>query len=350
MTSRTWLKLVAGAVAAVTVAAAATDAEAQRVRWKMHSAFGSKLIVLGEGASNVANDITAMSGGELQVRFFEPGALIPGTAYYDAVSSGSVEAAFGTPAFSVNKNMAYAFFSAVPFGPNAGEYLAWMRYAGGEDMARELYARDNIRFNLCGIIAPEASGWFRNEIKSTEDLRGIKMRFLGLGAKVMEKFGVSTQLLAAGDIYPALELGTIDATEFSMPAIDKELGFHQVAKHYYFPGWHQQSTLNEFSIHKPAYDKLSDTHKAIVKGACDSNVMFMFTRGEATQFAAMKSLQESGVTVHRWSDDVLGQFEKAWQEVVAEEIAGNEDAQKIWASLTEFRADYQIWKENGYLQ
>jgi len=350
MKGRIWLKLVAGAVAAVTVAAAATDADAQRVRWKMHSAFGGKLIVLGEGANNVADSITAMSGGEMRVQFFEPGALIPGTAYYDPVSSGSVDAAFGTPGYNVNKNTAYAFFSAVPFGPNAGEYLAWMRYAGGEEMATEMYGRDNIRYNLCGIIAPESSGWFRREVNSLDDLRGLKMRFFGLGAKVMEKFGVSTQLLAGGDIYPALELGSIDATEFSMPAIDKELGFYQVAKHNYFPGWHQQSTLNELLIHKPTYDKLNDTQKAIVRGACDSNVMYMFVRGEGTQFQAMKYHQEKGVTIHRWSDDILAQFEKAWEEVIADDIANNEDAKKIWASLSAFRADYQIWKENGYLQ
>ncbi|MEQ8815089.1 MAG: TRAP transporter substrate-binding protein [Thalassobaculum sp.] len=350
MKGKMWLTLAAGVMAAVTFAGTATDADAKRVRWKMHSAFGGKLIVLGEGANNAADSITKMSGGELTLKFFEPGALVPGTAYYDPVSSGALDAAFGTPGYSVNKNNAYAFFSAVPFGPNAGEYLAWMRYGGGEEMATEMYGRDNIRYNLCGIIAPESSGWYRKEIKSTDDLRGLKMRFFGLGAKVMEKFGVSTQLLAGGDIYPALELGSIDATEFSMPAIDKELGFFQVAKHNYFPGWHQQSTLNELLIHKPAYDALDDTQKSVIKGACDANVVFMFVRGEGAQFAAMRFHQEKGVTIHRWSDDMLAKFEAAWNEVIADEIKDNEDSKKIWASLTAFRKDYAIWKDNGYLK
>jgi TRAP-type mannitol/chloroaromatic compound transport system substrate-binding protein len=166
----------------------------------------------------------------------------------------------------------------------------------------------------------------------------------------MEKFGVSTQLLAGGDIYPALELGSIDATEFSMPAIDKELGFYQVAKHNYFPGWHQQSTLNEFLVHKPAYDALDDTQKAIIRGACNDNVMYMFTRGEGVQFDAMKFHQEKGVTIHRWSDDMLDKFEAAWEEVIAEEIKENEDSKRIWGSLQAFRKDYAIWKDNGYLK
>jgi TRAP-type mannitol/chloroaromatic compound transport system substrate-binding protein len=346
-----WLRTTAIlGIATGIVVASVGDADAQRVRWKMHSSFGSKVAVIGEGAVNISETVTAMSGGEIRMQFFEPGALIPGTAYYDPVSSGSIDAAFGTPGYNVNKNNAYAFFSAVPFGPNGGEYLAWMRYAGGEEIATEMYARDNIRYNLCGIIAPESSGWFRNEIKSLDDLRGLKMRFFGLGAKVMEKFGVSTQLLAGGDIYPALELGSIDATEFSMPAIDKDLGFYQVAKHNYFPGWHQQSTMNELLVHQAAYDKLNDTQKAVIKGACDANVMFMFVRGEAIQFSAMQYHQEKGVTIHRWSDDILAAFEKAWLEVIEAEIAGNDDAKKIWASLTNFRKDYAIWKDNGYLQ
>ncbi len=350
MKGNTWLKIAAGVLAAVSVTGAASDAEAKRERWKMHSAFSAKLVVLGEGSNNVSESITKMSGGDLTVRFFEPGALVPGTAYYDPVSSGSIDAAFGTPGYNVNKNNAYAFFSAVPFGPGAGEYLAWMQYGGGEEMATEMYARDNIRYNLCGVIAPETSGWYRKEIKSVDDLKGLKMRFFGLGAKVMEKFGVSTQLLAAGDIYPALELGSIDATEFSLPAADKDLGFYQVAKHNYFPGWHQQSTLNELLIHQPAYDALDDTQKALIKTACDSNVMFMFVRGEAIQFAAMKFHQEKGVQIHRWSDDMLAKFEAAWTEVIAEEIKDNADSKKIWASLSAFRKDYAIWKDNGYLK
>jgi len=351
MVFKGWVKTATlmGLAAGVMVAST-SDADAKRVRWKMHSAFAGKIAVIGEGAVNISDTVTSMSGGDVTLKMFEPGALVPGTQYYDPVSSGALDAAFGTPGYNVNKNNAFAFFSAVPFGPNGGEYLAWMRYGGGEEMATELYARDKIRYNLCGVIAPESSGWFRNEIKSLDQLKGLKMRFFGLGAKVMEKFGVSTQLLAGGDIYPALELGSIDATEFSMPAIDKDLGFYQIAKHNYFPGWHQQSTMNELLIHQPYYDALDETQKAVIKGGCDANVMYMFVRGEAIQFSAMKFHKEKGVTIHRWSDENLAKFEAAWEEVITDEIKDNADSKKIWASLKSFRKDYAIWKDNGYLK
>ena len=350
MKGRTWLRIAAGVLAGTMLAGAASDADAKRVRWKMHSAFGGKLIVLGEGAGYAADTITKLSGGEVTLKFFEPGALVPGTGYFDPVSSGALDSAFGTPGYNVNKNTAYAYFSAVPFGPGPGEYLAWMQFGGGQELAHDMYSRANIQYVQCGIIAPESSGWYRREIKTLEDLKGLKMRFFGLGAKVMERFGVSTQLLAGGDIYPALELGSIDATEFSLPAVDKELGFFQVAKHNYFPGWHQQSTLNELLIHKAAYDGLDDTQKALIKGGCDATTMYMLARGEAVQFAAMKFHQEKGVQIHRWSDDILAKFEAAWQEVVAEDIKTNEDAKKIWSSMSTFRKDYAIWKDNGYLK
>ena len=141
-----------------------------------------------------------------------------------------------------------------PFGPPAPEFLAWLFYGGGVELAEEMYGRDNIKFHACGMIPPETSGWFREEITSLDQLQGLKMRFFGLGAKVMQKFGVSTQQLAGGDIYPALELGTIDATEFSMPAIDRSYGFYQIAKYNYFPGWHQQSTTNEILINKEKWE------------------------------------------------------------------------------------------------
>ena len=350
MRLKSWCKLVAGALLATMVVGAASDADAKRVRWKVHSGFGSKLFVIGTGPYNVSNSLKAMSNGEIDLKIFEPGALVPGIAYYDPVSSGSIDAAWGTPGFNVNKNFAYAFFSSVPFGPNGGEYLAWMRYGGGVQMADEMYGRDGIKFYICNIIPPETSGWFRKEINSVADLKGLKMRFFGLGAKVMEKFGVSTQLLAAGDIYPALELGSIDATEFSLAAIDKDLGFYQVAKHNYFPGWHQQATIGELLVNKAKHDELDDSQKAMLKAACDQQTLQGFVEGEAGQFEAMLFHKEKGVQIHRWSDEMIATFEKAWLEVIQAEIKNSEDAKKIWASYSKFRDDYAIWREHGYLR
>jgi TRAP-type mannitol/chloroaromatic compound transport system substrate-binding protein len=339
------------AVAAIAVAALATVGEAEaRTKMKIHSAFGRNIFVIGPGPYNVSKAVKAMSDGEVDMHIFEPGALVPGTAYYDPVSSGSIDGAWGTPGYNVNKNFAYAFFSAVPFGPGAGEYLAWWYHGGGRELAEELYAKDNIKMFLCNLIAPESSGWFRNEIKSVEDLKGLKMRFFGLGAKVMEKFGVSTQLLAGGDIYPALELGSIDATEFSMPAIDKDLGFYQIAKHNYFPGWHQQSTLGEMLFNMDVFKKLTDGQQVMMEQACKAQVVTSYAETEAKQGAAMAFHESKGVTIHRWSDDILNQFEGAWKEVIAEEVKSSADAAKIWDSMSKFRGEYKVWKDNGYLK
>ena len=176
------------------------------------------------------------------------------------------------------------------------------------------------------------------------------MRFFGLGAKVMEKIGVSTQLIAGGDIFPALELGTIDATEFSMPAVDLDLGFYQVAKHYYFPGWHQQSTLFELMVNMDKWNKLSDTQKVQIESACGDNIRNGIAEGEAIQVEALNTLESKGVKIHRWSEEILNTLESAWLEVVEEESAKNEDFKRSWESLSTFRKNIEKWKSLGYLE
>jgi TRAP-type mannitol/chloroaromatic compound transport system substrate-binding protein len=255
--------LIAAAALVGACLAGAQGVSAQdKVRWKMHAAFPSNMKVLGTNGVRVAETVTKLSGGSLTLRHFEPNALVPAYTYIDALGQGSVESAYGVAGVHVAKNPALAFFAAVPFGPPPGEYLAWIKHGGGGALMDEMYGKLNVKGLVCGILPPEASGWYRQEIKSLADLSGKKIRFFGYGGKVLEKFGVSPQLLAPGDIYPALELGTIDATEFSIPSADEGLGLHQVAKHYYFPGWHQPSTLQQLEMHKPAYDKLSAEHKS----------------------------------------------------------------------------------------
>jgi len=178
----------------------------------------------------------------------------------------------------------------------------------------------------------------------------LKMRFFGLGANVMQKLGVSTQLLQAGEIFQALQLGTIDATEFSMPMMDLTLGFHQVAKHYYFPGWHQQTTVNELLISKKKWAEFSDAQKAIIENACDALMLQQFAEGEAGQGKALNEIKAKGVTLHRWSKEMLGHFEKAWNEVAAEQAAKSPEFKKAWDSYSAFRKEYAIWKDLGYLQ
>ena len=343
----------AGIVAMAAVVATAMgsgDADAKKIRWKMHAAFGQNVAVLGPPPHRIADAVRRMSGGDFDIKVFEPGALAGGYAYYDPVSQGAFEAAWGTSGANQGKNSAFAFVSTWPFGPAAPEFIAWFKYGGGQQIAEELYARDNIKFLLCGMIPPETSGWFRMEITSLDQLKGLKMRFFGIGAKVMQKFGVSTQQLAGGDIYPALELGTIDATEFSMPAIDRSYGFYQIAKYNYFPGWHQQSTSNEMLINMDKWNALPDEYQAMLETACDASITQMIADGEASQFEAMLANEADGVHNMIWPQEILDQLEAAWNEVLAEEIAANPDVKILWDSFSKFHEGYQVWLDHGYLK
>jgi len=341
---------VAAAAAAIMLSAGGATAQDKRVRIQLAGAFPSTTAVLGPAQARVVEMMKTLSGGSLDVRFFEPGALMPASQYFDAVSNGSLDMAWTVAGFFTGKDPAFAMFASVPFGPEAGEYLAWMRYGGGEQLQKELHAKYNIEVVTCGLIAPEASGWFRKEIKSVDDLKGLKMRFFGLGAIVMQKLGVSTQILQAGEIFQALQLGTIDATEFSMPVMDMTLGFHQVAKHYYFPGWHQMSTLNHLYVSKTKWAELSATQRAIIKAACDANMLEQFAEGEAKQFGAMKELQAKGVTLHYWSKEILAAYEKTWNEVAVEQAAKSPEFKKAWESYSTFRSGYKLWRDYGYLK
>jgi TRAP-type mannitol/chloroaromatic compound transport system substrate-binding protein len=319
------------------------------VRWKMASTYAGTMPILGPSIDTFLDNLETISGGNMSIRFFDPGALVPALEVFDAVSSGSVEVGYATPGFWAGKESALQLFAAVPFGPAAPEYMAWYYNGGGQAMLDELYAAHNIKSHLCGLFAPEASGWFREEITGPEDLKGLKMRFFALGAKVMEKLGVSTQLLAPGDIFPALELGTIDATELASPAIDRNLGFYQVAKHYYFPGWHQQSTWVELMVNLDKWNSLSPAQQRLFEVTCGDMVRMTIARGEADQMPALEFLSGEGVQFHRWSPEMLALFESGWNEVVAEEAAKDEKFAAAWKSLSEFRTRYATWRELGYL-
>ena len=340
--------LAAAAVAAV-LASSPAIAQEKRVRAQMGWAFPSTTGLLGPTQTRLVEMLREMSGGSIDVKGFEPGALVPASQYLDAVGNGSLDMAWTVSGFWTGKDIAFAMYGSVPFGPGVGEYLAWMKHGGGEKLMQELHAKYNVEVVPCGVISPEASGWFRKEIKTLDDLKGLKMRFFGLGANVMQKLGVSTQLLQAGEIFQALQLGTIDATEFSMPVMDLTLGFHQVAKFYYFPGWHQQATINELIISKKKWAEFSNTQKAIIRGACDATMLRQYAEGEAVQFSAMKEIQGKGVTLKKWPKEFLDAFEKAWLEVAAEQAAKSPEFKMDWDSYSILRKDYAAWKSLVYL-
>ena len=336
-------------VAAIAVLASTLSppAEAQRkVRWKMASAFGGRLPHLGTSGVRFAENVKIASGGTLDLQFFEPGALVPALECFDAVSKGSVEACWTTPGYHTGKYPALAFFTTVPFGPQIGEFLAWKWFGDGDKLRDEIYAKHNLIAFDCFAIGPETSGWFRREVKSAADLKGLKMRFFGLGAQVMQKLGVSTQLLAAADIYPALERGVIEATEFSMPTIDLALGFHQIAKNNYYPGWHQQVSVSELLINRAEWNKLSDQHKMIIRLALGESVIHTYAETEAKNPPVMQEMRDKHKVVNRrWSDDDLKLFEKAWLEVLAEESARDPLFKKVADNYLAWRETYKIWGE-----
>lgn len=339
-------KLFRVATIASIISVSAVSAAEAATRWKMHSAYPQSMPFLGPIAWDIAETASSLSD-DLRIKAYDPGALVGATQYLDVVSKGAVDAGFGAPGFHSGKNPALNFLSSVPFGPGAPEFLAWMKHGGGEEFAQEIYDRYNVKYFLCGMAVPETNMWVREEINSLDDLRGMKMRYFGLGAIILEEFGVSTQQLAPGELYQALELGTIDGTEFSNPAVDHAMGFHQVAKHAYFPGWHQQYTTLELLINKDSWNDLSDIERKAIEVTCDAQVARNIAAGEALLTDAMLTLEEEGVQIHRWSDDQLDQFEAAWEKVAKEQVSSNDDSKRIWDSLSEFREKYKVWKKAG---
>lgn len=341
---------IAALIASTGITSTAT-AKDKAVLLKMPIYYGSHLPGLGSPAKYMADNAALLSGGSVKIKLYEPNKLIGPKEILDAVSSGKVQAGFATPGNWGGKMPAARLFSAVPFGPEAPEYMAWFLHGNGSKLHQELYTKSgyNVKTQICGIIAPETSGWFKKEIKSAADLKGLKMRFFGLGAEVMEKLGVSTVGLPGGEIFPALEKGAIDATEFSMPAIDKRIGVSKIAKFNYYPGWHQQATAMELIINKGTWDKMSASQQAVINQLCKAATLDALALGEAIQAPVMAENVKNGVKNMYWSNDMLDTFKNKWDEVVVEQKNKDADFAKIWADLSAFREQYSIWEAKAFL-
>ena len=343
--------LTAAAALAVAVATPSVAAE-KKVLLKVPVAFSTSLPGLGTPITYAADYVNNVSGGSVKMKIYEPKKLVAPFEILEAVSSGKVNAGYATAGYWAGKIPAAPLFSAVPFGPEAGEYMAWLYYGNGGKLYQQMYdqAGYNVKVTPCAIIAPETSGWFAKEINSPNDLKGLKMRFFGLGGKVMQKLGVSTSLLPGGEIFPALEKKAIDATEFSLPAVDKRLGFHKIVKYNYFPGWHQQATVFELLINKDTWNEMSKAQQSAVEVACRANMATSFAEGEFGQFEAMKeNITKNGVKIKRWSKEMLTVFQKTWEDVAAEESANDAFFKTVYDDLSEFRRNYNLWKKNAFL-
>jgi TRAP-type mannitol/chloroaromatic compound transport system substrate-binding protein len=336
-------------VALLGAAIAAPAAAAEKVRWKIPVAFATNLPALGDNIVYVAQQLEVATGGDIQFKVFEPGKLVPALNITEAVKDKKTEAGYTWLGYDQGKIPSAPLFSAVPFGMEPWEFTAWWYEAGGQKLAEEVYGAHGVHPILCGIIGPEAAGWFRKEIKSTDDLKGLKIRFAGLGGRVLQKLGASVTVIAGGEIFQALEKGAIDATEFSMPAIDEKLGFDKIVKNYYFPGWHQTYTAFHLAVNKELWAALKPPSKALIEMACTAGVMRNLAKGEAIQGQVLESLKGKGVAARSLSQDLLKQLEKVTKEVLEEEAGKDAGFKKVYESQKAFVAGYKHWKGLAFL-
>ncbi|MBU1340417.1 MAG: TRAP transporter substrate-binding protein [Proteobacteria bacterium] len=320
---------------------------------KVPLAYPSGLPGLGTSIKYLAEKAPIISDGSVNFKIYEPGKLIPAFEMLGAVDKQVVEACYGVSGYWSGKvGNGLNFFTAVPFGPEAAEYLAWIYNGNGLKLWQEIY--DSKGFNVkvfpCGIMSPESSGWYTKEIKSVADYKGLPIRFFGLGGQVLTKLGASVQQIPGGEIFGALEKGVIEGSEFSMPAIDTKLGFYKVAKFNYFPGWHQQATYLELLINKDVWNSLNPKQQMVIEELCKSATLSNLAYCESIQAPVMKeNVASHGVKNIKWSDEMLDTFESAWMEVVKEESVKDPMFKKIWDDLAAFRAEYKTWSDYGFL-
>lgn len=342
-------KPLVAAIVGLTVAAGAMAADTDKLRWRFPQAFPSTLPGLGDNAQRVADMLNTMSSGDVQFRVFEPGNLVPALELTDAVSNGTIEVGYTWLGYDAGKMPASPLLSARPFGMDPWEFTAWWYYGGGKALGEELLAKRNVHPVLCGITGPETAGWFRKEIKTMEDLKGLKIRFAGLGGQVMQKAGASVTMIPGGEIFAALEKGAIDATEFAMPSVDQKLGFDKVAKFNYFPGWHQTYTAFHVIINKKTWDGLKPATKAMIDTACTAGVLHNLSHGEALQGKVISGFPGKGVQAKRVPTPMLIELNKLTKEVMAEQSAKDADFKKIYDAQEAFSKEYAPWKNLGYM-
>ena len=342
-----------GAAAAVGVVAAlaapnAADAQ-ERVRWQIPMSFASTLTALGDTMPWVADQLRAVSGGNIDLQVAEPGAVVPALSIFENVSTGAIDAGYSFMGYEIGQVPASALFGATPFGLESTDFIAWMNFHGGRELLNETFAPYNVYPIPCGTISPEGAGWFRTEIAGSEGFNGLKFRAAGVGGEIMSEYGMSVTMLPGGELYQALETGVLDATEFSLPTVDEQLGFHQVAKHYYLPGWHQPSTNQFLYVNLDVWNGLEDQTKNTIELACMAGNAMAIAKAEALQGAALKRLEEQGVTLHRYDDAMLKDFYAASKAVLDRRSAEDEMFGKVYASMMTFQEELAPWKELGYL-
>ena len=331
-------------IAGVLAAGVAPAVHAQAaVRWRLASSFPKALDTIYGGAEVFAKHVKAMSGGKFEISVHAGGEISPPFGVVDAVQQGSVDMAHTAPYYFFGKNEAFALGCAIPFGLNSRQMSAWMYEGNGMKLMREFFAKYNIINFVGGNSGAQMGGWYRKEIKTVKDLKGLKMRIGGFAGKVLERLGGVPQNLPGGEIYTALEKGTIDAAEWVGPYDDLKLGFNKVAPYYYYPGWWEGSSQYDFFINDKAFNALSAENKAIVEAAAAVAHSDMQARYDTRNPAALKELVGKGTKLRPFSNEIL---QSAFKESMAlyDELSGkNEDWKKIYADYSKYRADANLW-------
>jgi TRAP-type mannitol/chloroaromatic compound transport system substrate-binding protein len=337
-----------------TAAPAAPVAEKPDViEWKMVTTWPKNFPGLGTGANYLAELIGQMSGGRIHVKVYGASELVGALEIFDAVSRGTAEMGHGASYYWKGKSRAAQFFAAVPFGLTAQEMNSWLYHGGGMELWEEVYAEFGLIPGAAGNTGVQMGGWFNREINSVEDLKGLKMRIPGLGGEVLKRAGGTPVLLPGGEIFPSLQSGAIDATEWVGPYNDLAFGLHKAAKYYYYPGWHEPGTTLECFMNKEAFEKLPEDLQIIVRNALRVANQDMLADFTAKNNRALEQLvNEHGVELRPFPDDVLKQIKALSDEVVSEEAAKDPMSQKVFESFVKFREQAIKWhavSEQAYL-
>ena len=334
--------LAAGAAMMPTLSRAQAAALPE-VKWRMASSFPKSLDTIYGAAETMSKRVAACTGGKFQIQVFAAGEIVPGLQVLDAVQNGTVQAGHTAPYYYWGKDPAFALDTAVPFSLNARQTNAWQIFGGGLELFRDFYKGYNIYNIPAGNTGAQMGGWYRKEMKSVSDWKGLKMRIGGFAGKVIEKLGAVPQQIAGGDIYPALEKGTIDAAEWVGPYDDEKLGFNKIAKYYYYPGWWEGGPQLDLYVNIKDWGALPKEYQNIVEAACWEANTWMVAKYDAQNPAALKRLVGGGTQLRAFSRENMVASYKAALEVYRESSEKSPAFKAIYASMTKFREDQLLW-------
>ncbi len=333
-----------GAGAAVALPATPViAADGPEIKWRLASSFPKSLDTIFGAGEAVARRVAAATGGKFRIQSFAAGELVPGPGVLDAVKEGTVQCGHTTSYYYVGKDPTFCFDTSIPFGLNSRQQTAWMLEGGGLQALREFFGGYNIVNFPCGSTGAQMGGWYRKEIKTLDDLKGLKFRISGLSGQVAARLGVVPQQIPGNEIYPALEKGAIDAVEWVGPYDDEKLGFNKVAKYYYFPGWWEGGPQISAFINAKKFAELPKEYQTILQIACADAHVDMMAKYDAKNPMALKQLVGSGTQLRALPKEVLDACYKAAMEVYAETSATNAEFKKVYDDYKKFMDDQNLW-------